>query len=260
MQARISQVTGVFQGLSPDLPRATAGSGIGNAAFTAEQGLPRTAVLPVLPALAGLLPAGGLAEGSVMTVDRSGLLCLALIAGASAAGVWCGVAGVPELGVAAAAGMGAEPARMMLVPDPGPHWPQVVASMLEACEIVVVRPPDRPLAQARRRLEGVLRRGGGVLIAAGEWEGAPVRLRVAQRCWAGIGHGHGSLRACRAEVVAEGRGAAGRPRRRWLWLPAPDGTVTIDETATTLLPAAAGGAAARDGRAAGLGTAVRAAR
>ena len=260
MRAQISQVTGLFQGLSPDLPRAAAGAGIRNAAFTAEQGLPRTAVLPVLPALAGLLPAGGLAEGSVMTVDRSGLLCLALIAGASAAGVWCGVAGVPELGVAAAAGMGAEPARMMLVPDPGPHWPQVVASMLEACEIVVVRPPDRPPAQARRRLEGVLRRGGGVLIAAGEWEGAPVRLRVTQRCWAGIGHGHGSLRACRAEVVAEGRGAAGRPRRRWLWLPAPDGTVTIDETAATVLPAAAGGAAARDGPAAGMGTAVRAAR
>jgi len=259
MRPQISQVTGLFQGLSPDLPQAAGGTGIGNAAFTAGQGLPRTAVLPVLPALAGLLPAGGLAEGSVMTVDQSGLLCLALIAGASAAGAWCGVAGVPDLGVVAAAGMGAEPARMMLVPDPGPGWPQVVASMLEACEIVVVRPPDRPLAQARRRLEGAARRGGGVLIAAGEWEGAPVRLRVTQRFWAGIGHGHGSLRACRAEVMAEGRGAAGRPRRRWLWLPAPDGTVTIDETAAAALPGAAGGAA-RDGRAAGLGTAVRAAR
>ena len=264
MRAQISQVTGLFQELSPDRPQAAHGVGIGNAAFTAEQALPRAAVLPVLPALAGLLPAGGLAEGSVLTVDRSGLLCLALIAAASAAGVWCGVAGVPDLGVVAAAGMGAEPARMMLVSDPGPGWPQVVASMLEACEIVVVRPPGRPPAQARRRLEGVLRRGGGVLIAVGEWEGAPVRLRVTQRFWGGIGHGHGSLRACRAEVVAEGRGAAGRPRRRWLWLPAPNGSVTIDETAATALPGAAGEAAARAGgrapRAAVMGIAGRAAR
>jgi hypothetical protein len=141
--------------------------------------------------------------------------------------------------------MGAEPTRLMLVPEPGPNWPQVVASMLEACEVVVVRPPAPPSAQARRRLEGVLRRGGGVLIAAGAWDGAPVRLRVTQRSWAGIGDGYGSLRGCRAEVVAEGRGAAHRPRRQWLWLPGPDGRVTVDETAAAARPAipawAAGG-------------------
>jgi hypothetical protein len=90
----------------------------------------------------------------------------------------------------------------------------------------------------------VLRRGGGVLIAAGAWDGAPVRLRVTQRSWAGIGDGHGRLRACRAEVLAEGRAAAARPRRQWLWLPGPDGTVTVDETAAArpAVPAwAAGG-------------------
>jgi hypothetical protein len=84
-----------------------------------------------------------------------------------------------------------------------------------------------------------------VLIAAGAWDGAPVRLRVTQRSWAGIGDGYGSLRGCRAEVVAEGRGAAHRPRRQWLWLPGPDGTVTVDETAAAARPAipawAAGG-------------------
>jgi hypothetical protein len=46
-------------------------------------------------------------------------------------------------------------------------------------------------------------------------------------------------------VVAEGRGAAARPRRQWLWLPGPDGTVTVDETAAAARPAvpawAAGG-------------------
>jgi hypothetical protein len=243
MREKTSQLTGLME-LMGRLPgaAATASDGIssGNsvlpraAAFSRSDGdivVSGDAVLPVLPALADLLPAGGLARGSVVAVDRSGLLCLALVAGASAAGAWCGVAGVPDLGVVAAAALGAAPARLMLVPDPGPGWPQVVASMLEACEVVVVRPPARLQAEGRRRLEGVLRRGGGVLVVAGEWEGAPVRLRVTRRSWAGIGDGYGSLRACRAEVVAEGRGAVTRPRRRWLWLPAPDGTVAPDETA-----------------------------
>jgi hypothetical protein len=235
MREQSSQVKGLFKQTPGDLARAVAGLGAGNAVFPAAAGdtavLSSAELLPVLPALAGLLPGRGLTRGSVVAVEQPGLLCLALLAAASAAGAWCGVAGVPSLGVVAAAGMGAEATRLMLVPAPGPNWPQVVASMLEACEVVVVRPPEPPSAQVRRRLEGVLRRGGGVLIAAGAWDGAPIRLRVIQRSWAGIGDGYGSLRGCRAEVVAEGRGAAARPRRQWLWLPGPDGTVTVDETA-----------------------------
>lgn len=231
MLGQVAQVKELFEGEPTGVARGVEELRNGNAAFSADAGLPGVSILPVLPALAGLLPGGGLARGSVLGVEQPGLLCLALLAGASAAGSWCGVAGVPSLGVVAAAGMGAEPARLMLVPEPGPGWAQVVASMLEACEVVVVRPPEPPSGQVRRRLEGTLRRGGGVLIAAGAWDGAPVRLRVTQRSWAGIGDGYGSLRGCRAEVVAEGRGAAARPRRQWLWLPGPDGTVTVDETA-----------------------------
>src|ERR1700742_4210753 len=237
MRGQIAQVKGLFEGEPAGFRRGVEGLKAGNSASSADAGLPGTSILPVLPALTGLLPGGGLARGSVLAVEHPGLLCLALLAGASAAGAWCGVAGVPDLGVVAAAGMGAEPGRLMLVPEPGPGWPQVVASMLEACEVVVVRPPDPPSGQVRRRLEGVVRRGGGVVVAAGGWDGAPVRLRVTQRSWAGIGDGYGSLRGCRAEVVAEGRGAAHRPRRQWLWLPGPDGTGTVDETAGPARPA-----------------------
>src|ERR1700761_5527439 len=237
MRGQIAQVKGLFTGEPEGFARGVAGLRTGNAASSADAGLPGASILPVLPALAGLLPGGGLARGSVVGVEQPGLLCLALLAAASAAGSWCGVAGVPSLGVVAAAGMGAEPTRLMLVPEPGPGWPQVVASMLEACEVVVIRPPAPPTALDRRRLEGVLRRGGGVLIAVGGWDGAPVRLRVTQRSWAGIGDGYGSLRGGPAEVVAEGRGAAARRRRQWLWLPGPDGTVPADETAAPARPA-----------------------
>ncbi len=188
--------------------------------------LPGETILPVLPALRELLPAGGLARGSVIATGNWSLLCLALAAGASAAGAWCAVAGLPELGVVAAADAGLNPDRLLLVADPGPGWPQVVASLLDGCELVLLRPPDRPPAPVRRRLEATVRRCGGVLVVAGDWDGAQARLTVARQEWTGIGGGHGRLRARRVQVVADGRGSAARPRARWLWLPAPDGSVT----------------------------------
>jgi hypothetical protein len=182
--------------------------------------------LPVLPALRELLPQGGLARGSVLTIAEFGLLALALMVGASAAGAWCGITGVPEAGVLAAAGLGLDVERTLLVPDPGSAWPQVVASLLDGCELVLLRPPGPASAQVRRHLDATLRRGRCVLLVAGDWPGAQVRLRVAAQWWTGLGDGRGRLRACRAEVMTEGRGGAAMARTRWLWLPAEDGTIT----------------------------------
>ena len=188
--------------------------------------LPGLPALPVLPALAGLLPAG-LPRGTVVAAGRWGLLCLALAAGASEAGAWTAVVGLPQLGVAAAADAGVDPGRMLLVADPGTSWPQVVASLLDGCELVVLRPPGRPSAQVRTRLAAALRRSGGVLVVAGDWEGARARLSVTRQEWAGAGAGHGRLRARRVQIVADGRGSAARPLTQWLWLPGPDGSVSI---------------------------------
>jgi hypothetical protein len=82
-------------------------------------------------------------------------------------------------------------------------------------------------AQARRRLEATLRRGRGVLLVAGDWPGAQLRLRVVTQRWTGLGDGHGRLRACCAEVTANGRGEAAMARTRWLWLPGEDGGVAL---------------------------------
>ncbi len=193
-----------------------AGSGV-----LAEAGL-----LPVLPALRDLLPDGALRRGSAVSAGPWGLLCLALAAGPVAAGAWCAAVGIPEFGVAAAADAGLDPARLLLAPDPGAAWPQVVASLLDGCDLVLLRPSDRPSAQARRKLEAAVRRHGAVLLVAGDWEGAQVRLHIAAQEWAGIGSGHGRLRGRRAQVVADGRGGWSRPRARWLWLPGQDGTVS----------------------------------
>jgi hypothetical protein len=56
-----------------------------------------------------------------------------------------------------------------------------------------------------------------------------LRLRVVSQRWTGLGDGHGRLRACRAEVTADGRGEAAMTRASWLWLPAEDGGIATAE-------------------------------
>src|SRR5262249_20050068 len=97
--------------------------------------------------------------------------------------------------------------------------------------------PARAPAPVRKRLEASLRRCGGVLVVAGEWEGAAARLLVTHQSWEGIGGGYGRLRARRAQVVAAGRGAAARPGAPGLGLPGPAGSVC---TATPLTGAGRG--------------------
>ena len=191
----------------------------------ASAGEPGDGLLPVLPPLTDLFPHGGLRRGSVVAVPGSGLLSLAIAAGASAAGAWCGVVGLPELGVRSAAGVGVDPTRLLLVSDPGQRWPQVAAALLDGCDLVLIRPPARPATHVQRHIEATLRRAGGVLVVAGDWPGAQARLWVAAQQWVGLGAGHGRLMGRRVQVLASGRGAATRPAQRWLWLPGPDGGV-----------------------------------
>ncbi len=190
---------------------------------------PHEELLPVLPPLSGLLPGGSLRRGCVIAVERSGLLCMTLAAGTSAAGGWCAVVGMPELGMLAAADAGVDLGRLLLVPDPGPRWPHVVAALLEGCELVLLRPPDRPSAQVTRRLAAHARRSRGVLVVAGSWAGAHLWLRLAHPNWVGIDAGHGRIRGRRVLVIAGGRGGGARPRAQWWWLPGPNGAAAVVE-------------------------------
>jgi hypothetical protein len=195
-------------------------------------------LLPVVPAFQPLLPGRGLRRGSTVAVGRSAALALALVAGASAAGSWVAAVGLPDLGMVAAAELGIALERLALVPAPGARaWPTVVAALLDAVDVVLVRSPAGLPAGQARRLAARARERGAVLVPLGAWPAAPdLWLAVAASAWQGLGQGHGRLEARRVEVVVGGRGAAARERRASLWLPAPDGTITLAPAA----PAPAG--------------------
>jgi hypothetical protein len=189
--------------------------------------------LPVPPALAELLPQGALVRGSTVatagTVATS--LALALAGPATVAGSWCAVVGVADLGLVAAAELGVDLGRTLVVDAPGPaDWAPVVAALLDAVEVVLVRPGHPITPTTRRRLVARARERGSVLVQvggrAGVWSERPdLTLTGGRARWEGIGAGHGCLRARRVEVEAVGRRGADRPRAAALWLPGPDGAI-----------------------------------
>lgn len=185
--------------------------------------------LPVLRALRPLLPDGALRRGSTVAVTGSTALALALVAEASAAGSWCAVVGCPWLGVAAAAETGICLSRLALVPEPGRQWTETVAALIDGVDVVVAGPPARLGSHEMRRLSARARERGTVVVplesTGTRWEGADIRLTTTAGRWEGIDDGIGRLRARRLTVEASGRGAAARPRRAEIWLPARSGAV-----------------------------------
>jgi hypothetical protein len=175
---------------------------------TAPVTLAGTKVLPVVDQLESLFPGGGLQRGTTVSVAGSLSLALTVLAGPSQAGAWCAAVGVRSLGVVAAAEAGIALDRFPMVADPGDDWPTITAALLDAFDVVLLQ-----ARRANRRLEARARERGAVLVVAGDWPGADVRLSVASSTWEGLGDGHGLLRRHRMTVVGSGRRAAARERR-----------------------------------------------
>lgn len=179
---------------------------------TAPVALAEERTLPVTADLEQLFPTAGLKRGSTVAISGSLGLALRVIAGPSQAGAWCASVGIPSLGLVAAAEAGIDLARFPMVATPSDEWATVTAALLDAFDVVLLGPP-RNLRGPNRRLEARARERGAVLVVAGDWPGADVRLSVARSEWEGLGDGHGHLRSHRLEVVASGRRAAARERR-----------------------------------------------
>jgi hypothetical protein len=174
--------------------------------------------IPTHPVIARLLPGGGLQEGSIYSVTGSATLLMALLAGPSAAGSWCGVVGVPEFGVEAASRFGIDLERLVLVPHPGDQWLAVTAAIADVMSVVVARPPKQASDSSISRLSARLRQRGSTLIVIGTWPQSEAMLTLTESSWSGIGEGHGYLQARQATVTVTTRTGA-RPRSARLWLP-----------------------------------------
>lgn len=186
------------------------------------------AIVPVAPVLASLFPDGGLRAGCSYSITGSTSLLLALLSGASAAGSWCAVLGLPGIGAEAAAGYGVSLDRLVLVPQPGERWVSVAAALSEVVPLIAVHPPRQPHDAELARLHARLRDRGGVLLIAGAWRQAELTLRLEQPHWEGVADGHGLLRSRSVTVSAVGNRVP-TPRRVTVQLPGPDGALAALE-------------------------------
>ena len=177
------------------------------------QGRPAAQSVATHPAFAGLLQ---LQTGSSYGVD-SASLAMALMAGPSADGAWCGVVGSAEFGLEAAAAAGVDLRRTILVPDPGGAWLEVTAALIDVLGVVVVAAPSEISGKDVSRISARLRQRGGVLIAYGDWPRCDARVSLRDAEWVGLGRGHGHLQA--RQVTVEVRRGTAPARTGRLWLP-----------------------------------------
>jgi hypothetical protein len=189
-------------------------------------------VLPVVDALADLLPGHGLQRGSVIATRGPAAMSigLALLAGASAAGSWLGIVGLTSIGLSAATELGIALERVFLVAQPPiTRWAETLAAVADGAELILARVPPQVRPSDIRRVRSRLSTRGAVLLLAGPEEHAAIQADVVIGTstvrWEGIGAGAGRLLARQVQVEAGGR-RAGRPLRRTVWLPGVDGSVS----------------------------------
>ncbi|OFE10324.1 hypothetical protein [Rhodococcus sp. 1139] len=184
-----------------------------------------TSVLEVPPALADLLPRGGLARGSVVSVDGASSVLLSLLASVTGSGKHAAIIGLPKLGLLAATEMGADLARCALIPAPGSAAIDVAAILLDGMDLVVLGlagaavPPTRARAVVARARS----KGACLVVTEGRWDGADIHIASHVAEYMGIGQGYGRITGFSVDVEVSGRGI--RPRSGRFDLSAADGAV-----------------------------------
>lgn len=144
--------------------------------------------------------------GASYGVD-SASLALALAAGASRAGEWVGFAGWSDFGAEAAAALGIDLERTVLVPEVGEDWREVTAALVDVLRVVVLRPPPGVDARSAGVIDARLRTRSAALVVWGAWPRCEARLSLEDLRWSGPEQGLGRLRQRRATLAVR-RGSA----------------------------------------------------
>lgn len=196
-----------------------------------QSGPPVAPAWPVHEALSGLLT---IRPGAVVGTDSSTLTSL-LLAAPTQDGQWCVVVGSRDFGAEAARELGVDLARVLLVPDPGPHWLEVLAALIDTVTLVVlVDPPLVRAADAQRLVARMRHRSAALVVRGGGWSRRTVDVGLRDVVWSGPDHGRGRLRSRQATVHVGRPGEPGRTRR--LWLPDADLRVRPVETRQGVTP------------------------
>ena len=150
--------------------------------------------LPSHPTVQGLFAGGGMRRGASYELHGGYSLLWSLLAGPSRHGHWSALVGLGHLGFQAAADLGVDIDRLIVVKNPGAHWFQIASSLADAVSVVVVSPPGPlPAVSQRERLHARLRERGSTLLVNGQWPGHDGRLVVEQCRWEGVDRGAGVL-------------------------------------------------------------------
>ncbi|PPJ07504.1 hypothetical protein C5E44_29755 [Nocardia nova] len=172
----------------------------------------RRELLPVPPALAGLLPEGGMPKGAVVAYSGAGSLLTGLLAAVTGGGGYAAAVGLPRLGLLAAAEMGADLGRLAVVTEPGPDPVEVAAVLLDGLDLVVVGLAGMSVPPSRTRILAARARSKGatLVVTGGAWSGPTLRIDTRVAGYSGLGRGRGRLRSVRLSVCVRGRSAPER--------------------------------------------------
>ena len=165
----------------------------GKAVTRPDDLLPESESQLVIPQwLAESLPVQ-LPRGTVAVLSGARSLLLGMVAAVTAAGGNVAIVGQPDIGLLAAAEMGADLSRLAVIPDPGTDPVEVAAVLIDGMDLVVLGLGGRRVPQTRARAVVARARlkGCTLLVTDGDWQGAPTRL---------------AARVCGYEITAGSRG------------------------------------------------------
>ncbi len=209
------------------IARLTSLPGISTARVLADARSTALASGDTLPVAAPLAAIAELRRGTTVAVHGSTSLLLALLAEATCSGSWAAAAGMPGLGLAAAAELGVDLSRLALLPRPrATELPTVLGALLDGVDLVVLGPAVcRDVSPAlARRLSQRARNRGAVLLTTGTWPAVDLEVRAEPGHWSGGAlDGHGRLTHRDTVIHRRGRGDAARPGILALHLPGPTG-------------------------------------
>jgi hypothetical protein len=164
-----------------------------------------------------------LPRGTVAVLSGARSLLLSMVAAVTAAGGNAAIVGQPDIGLLAAAELGADLSRVAVIPDPGTDPVEVAAVLVDGMDLVVLGLGGRKVPQTRARAVVVRARTKGctLLVTDGDWQGAPTRL-AARVCGYEItsassgapAPGFGRISRVRLQIsgVCAGRRVSGRAR------------------------------------------------